>query len=83
MKATATSKGQTTIPLPIRRKPKLNKGTVLEFDERVDHLKATKSVDATRMRGAIGIARKELGEKSVAQWMEALREPADLPRRRR
>jgi AbrB family looped-hinge helix DNA binding protein len=83
MKATVTSKGQITIPLPIRRRLKLHKGTVLEFDERADHLKATRCVDPVRMRAAIGIARKELEGKSVAQWLEALRGPADLPRRRR
>ncbi len=78
-----TSKGQITIPLPIRRKLKLHKGTILEFDERADHLKATKCADAARMRSVIGIARKELAGKSVAQWVEALRGPADMPRRRR
>jgi len=31
----------------------------------------------------IGIARKELAGKSVAQWVEVLRGPVDLPRRRR
>ena len=78
-----TSKGQITIPLPIRRKLKLHKGTILEFDERADHLKATKCADAARMRSVIGIARKELAGKSVAQWVEMLRGPVDLPRRRR
>jgi AbrB family looped-hinge helix DNA binding protein len=83
MRATVTSKGQITIPLPIRRKLKLHKGTILEFDERADHLKATKCADAARMRSVIGIARKELAGKSVAQWVEVLRGPVDLPRRRR
>ena len=78
-----TSKGQITIPLPIRRKLKLHKGTILEFDERADHLKATKCADAARMRSVIGIARKELAGKSVARWVEVLRGPVDLPRRRR
>jgi AbrB family looped-hinge helix DNA binding protein len=83
MKATVSSKGQITIPLPIRRKLNLHKGTVLEFDERADHLRATKRVDPARMRSVVGIAREELRGKSVTQWMEALRGPADLPRRRR
>jgi len=83
MRATVTSKGQITIPLPIRRKLKLHKGTILEFDERADHLKATKCADAARMRSVIGIARKELAGKSVAQWVEVLRGPVDSPRRRR
>jgi len=83
MKATVTSKGQITIPLPIRRKLRLHKGTVLEFDEGADHLKATTRVDAERMRAVIGIARKELAGKSVAEWIEELRGPLQLPHKRR
>lgn len=49
MRATVTSKGQVTIPLPIRQKLKLHTGTVLEFDEQADHLKATKCVDPERI----------------------------------
>jgi hypothetical protein len=56
------------------------KRTSLEFDARADHLRATK---VARMRSVIGIARRQLGGKSVAEWMEALRGPADLPRCRR
>jgi AbrB family looped-hinge helix DNA binding protein len=83
MKATVTSKGQITIPLPIRRKLKLHRGTVLEFDAEADHLRATKCVDVERMRAVIGIAKKELADKSVAGWMEVLRGPAQLPSRKR
>jgi antitoxin PrlF len=83
MKATVTSKGQITIPLPIRRKLGLHKGTVLEFDEAADHLKATRRVDADRMRAVIGIAKKELAGRSVAEWIEELRGPVQLPRKRR
>jgi AbrB family looped-hinge helix DNA binding protein len=83
MKATVTSKGQITIPLAIRRKLKLHKGTVLEFDEDADHLKATKSVDVDRMRAVIGIARDKLAGKTVKGWLEELRGPVRLPPRRR
>jgi AbrB family looped-hinge helix DNA binding protein len=83
MKATVTSKGQITIPLPIRRKLKLHRGSVLEFDENADYLKATKSADAERMRAVIGIAKRELAGKSVTEWLDELRGPADVPRRTR
>lgn len=83
MKATVTSKGQITIPLAIRRKLKLRKGTVLEFDERADHLKATRVVDVERMRSVVGIARKELAGKSTREWMAELRGPVGLPRNKR
>lgn len=82
MKATVTSKGQITIPLAIRRKLKLHRGTVLEFDEGADYLKATKSVDIGRMRAVIGIAREKLAGKSVEGWLEELRGPVRPPRRR-
>jgi AbrB family looped-hinge helix DNA binding protein len=83
MKATVTSKGQVTIPLPIRRKLKLHTGTVLEFDEQADCLKATKAVDPERMRSVIGMAREELAAKTTLQWLAELRGPAELPRRKR
>lgn len=79
MKATMTSKGQITIPLPLRRKFKLEAGTVLEFDEQADCLKATKAVDPERMRSVIGIAKEELGTKTTLQWLEELRGPVELP----
>jgi AbrB family looped-hinge helix DNA binding protein len=83
MKATVTSKGQITIPLAIRRKLELHRGTVLEFDERADHLKATKCVDVARMRSVIGIAKHELAGKTVREWMDELRGPVDRPAKKR
>lgn len=83
MKATVTSKGQITIPLPIRRKLKLHRGSVLEFDERADHLKARKVVDPERMRAVIGIAKMELAGKTAHEWMDELRGPVELPRKKR
>jgi AbrB family looped-hinge helix DNA binding protein len=85
MRATITSKGQITIPLPLRRKFKLEAGTILEFDEQADCLKAIKAVDPERMRSVIGIAREELWKKTTVQWLEELRGPVELPpvRRRR
>ena len=83
MKATVTSKGQITIPLALRRKLALHKGSVLEFDADADYLKARKCVDAERMRSVVGIAREELAGKSAADWMETLRGPVQLPPRKR
>ena len=83
MKATVTSKGQITIPLPIRRKLKLHTGTVLEFDEGTDFLKASKVVDPARMHSVVGIAKKELASKTTRQWLDELRGPLELPARKR
>ena len=79
MKATVTSKGQITIPSPIRRRLKLHAGTVLEFDERADCLKATKAVDPERMRAVIGIGKDELATRTTLQWLKELRGPVGLP----
>jgi AbrB family looped-hinge helix DNA binding protein len=75
MKATVTSKGQITIPLPIRRRLKLHAGTVLEFDEGADCLKAFKAVDPERMRTVIGIAKEQLATRTTLQWLEESRGP--------
>jgi AbrB family looped-hinge helix DNA binding protein len=79
MKATVTSKGQITIPLALRRKLNLHAGAVLEFDESADHLKAAKVVHLDRMQSVLGIARKELAGKTIAEWLDDLRGPAELP----
>ena len=83
MKATMTTKGQITIPQAIRKKLDLRPGTVLDFDERADHLKATKSVDPARMRSVVGIARSELAGKTSREWLDELRGPVELPHTRR
>jgi AbrB family looped-hinge helix DNA binding protein len=82
MKATVTSKGQITIPLPIRRKLKLHTGTVLQYDEEAGCLRATKAADPERMRGIIGIGRKQLAGKTSLQWLEVLRGAVELPPRK-
>jgi AbrB family looped-hinge helix DNA binding protein len=83
MKATVTSKGQITIPLAIRRKLKLNAGTVLEFDQEAAYLKATKCVDPERMRSVIGIAKSELAGRTASEWLDELRGPVELPPKKR
>jgi len=80
MKATVTSKGQITIPVEIRRKLKLEQGTVLVFDESADYLKATKTRDREAMREIIGIASEELGNRETDELLEELRGPVELPR---
>ena len=82
MKATVTSKGQITIPLAIRRKLKLRTGTILDFDEKADYLKASKAVDRERMRSVIGISKAELASKTTFQLLEEVRGPVELPPRK-
>ena len=78
-----TSKGQITIPQAIRKRLALQPGTVLDFDEHADHLRATKRVEPERMRSVVGIGRSELARKSVDEWLAELRGPVELPPTRR
>jgi AbrB family looped-hinge helix DNA binding protein len=79
MKATLTSKGQITIPLPIRSKFHLKAGDVLEFDENAPFLKATKTIPPE--------AWEHFGEQWQDPWpvvgvetvLDELRGPVELP----
>ena len=83
MKATLTSKGQITIPLPIRSKFHLKTGDVLEFDENAPFLKATKPISPE--------AWEHFGEQwqdpwpmpGVAAVLDELRGPVELPPKRK
>ncbi len=83
MKATVTSKGQITIPIEVRKRLKLEQGTVLIFDQSAGYLKATKRKDRASMQKVIGMARDEFGTKDTAELLEELRGPIELPRRPR
>jgi len=82
VKATLTSKGQITIPQPIRQRLGLKSGQVLEFDETAPYLKATRVIEPG--------AWKSFGKKAVNPWpklsggeiIEKMRGPVALPARR-
>jgi AbrB family looped-hinge helix DNA binding protein len=78
MKATLTSKGQITIPAPIRKRLGLEAGQVLEFDETAPFLKAVPVFDEREMRSVIGIAKDRIG-RSTAEWLDETRGPVELP----
>lgn len=79
MKATVTSKGQITIPEPIRRRFGLKAGTVLEFDEKAAVLTARRVVSRQRMARAVGVLERRLAGKSSREWLTDLRGKAELP----
>lgn len=79
MKATVTSKGQITIPEPLRRRFGLRPGTVLEFDENAPQLTARRIVSRQRMARAVGVLERELAGKNSAEWLVDLRGDAALP----
>ena len=83
MKATITSKGQITIPVVIRKKLKLDSGTVLDFDEHTDHLHAEVVQRQVPIHRLIGIAEDRFKGKSALKWLEQTRGAVKLPPERR
>ncbi|MGH7856818.1 MAG: AbrB/MazE/SpoVT family DNA-binding domain-containing protein [Candidatus Binatia bacterium] len=79
MRSKVTSKGQITIPEPLRRRFGLRAGTVLEFDERASVLTARRVVSRADMARAAGVLERELAGKSTARWLEELRGAGELP----
>jgi len=79
MQATITSKGQVTLPIALRRRLRLQKGDVLEFDESAPFLKATRAFDRRAMLAVAGRGARKLKGKTVKQWMDELRGPVELP----
>lgn len=78
MKATLTSKGQITIPAPIRRKLGLAPGQVLDFDESAPYLKAVPIFDEDEMTSVLGCATNARGHTSRS-WLDQTRGPVKLP----
>ena len=79
MKATLTSKGQITVPLPIRRKFHLNPGDVLDFDENAPFLKASKTIAPQAWDEFGQEAKDPWAGMDISQVMDELRGPVELP----
>lgn len=76
MKATLTSKGQITIPAPIRRRLGLEPGQVLEFDDSAPYLLATPVFDEQAMRALVGCTGDRM-EKTSEEWLDETRGAVD------
>ncbi|MBI4327380.1 MAG: AbrB/MazE/SpoVT family DNA-binding domain-containing protein [Chloroflexi bacterium] len=78
MKATLTSKGQITIPAPIRERLGLKPGQVLDFDEAAPFLKAVPVFDENEMLSVVGCAKDRVG-RSTEEWLNETRGLVTLP----
>lgn len=78
MKAVLTSKGQITIPAPIRKSLNLKQGDILEFDEREGFLKAVRVIDRKKMHSILGRGAQRLKGKSTLQILDDLRGRVEL-----
>ena len=72
MKAKLTSKGQITIPAPIRRRLGLEPGQVLEFDESTPYLLATPVFDEKAMRALVGCT-SDRTAMTADEWLDETR----------
>ncbi len=79
MRATLTSKGQITIPAPIRRRLGLEPGQVLEFDESTPYLLATPVFDEQAMRALVGCTSGRMAMTSD-EWLDETRGPVEEER---
>ena len=78
MKSVLTSKGQVTIPMPIRKKLGLKTGQMLDFDECAPYVKAVPVFDEAEMMSVLGCAKGRLGRDSEA-WLNETRGTVDMP----
>lgn len=71
-----TSKGQITVPAPIRRRLGLKTGQVLEIDENRIFPRATPVFDDQAMRNLVGSTAESVTMTSD-EWLDETRGPVD------
>ncbi len=81
MKALVTSKGQVTIPKELREKFGIQPGAQVDFAAAEDGIRLRKVVDRNKRLGVLGCLEKELAGRSVAELLDELRGPVELPAR--
>jgi antitoxin PrlF len=79
MKALVTARGQVTIPKPLRDQFGISPGQVIDFVADEDGIRLRKVVDRNRRESIIGCWREELAGRTVAELMDELRGPVELP----
>jgi AbrB family looped-hinge helix DNA binding protein len=82
MKALVTSKGQVTIPKELRDQFGIEPGAQVDFAPAEDGIRLRKVVDRSKKLKVFGCLKAELGKNSVAELLDDLRGPVELPKGR-
>ncbi|HEY0793846.1 MAG TPA: AbrB/MazE/SpoVT family DNA-binding domain-containing protein [Chthoniobacterales bacterium] len=79
MKARVTSKGQVTIPKPLREQFSIGAGSEVDFVAVEDGIRVRKVVDRSRPNAVLGCLKDELAGRTPAEWLDELRGRVELP----
>jgi antitoxin PrlF len=82
MKALVTSKGQVTIPKPLRDQFGIEPGTELDFVATTDGIRVRKTPLKKGGFSALGCLRDDLAGRTVEEVLVELRGPVELPPKR-
>lgn len=82
MNSLVTSKGQVTIPKDLRDRFDIKPGALVDFTPTESGIRLRKVVDRRKRAKVLGCLKTELKGRSVADLLEDLRGPVELPRRR-
>jgi AbrB family looped-hinge helix DNA binding protein len=83
MKSLVTTKGQVTIPKLLREQFGISPGAEVNFVACEGGIQLRKVVDRSLSQSVVGSLRDELAGRTVAEWMDELRGPVELPPHRR
>jgi AbrB family looped-hinge helix DNA binding protein len=83
MKVLVTSKGQVTIPKELRDRFGIEPGAQVDFVAADDGIRVRKVVDRRKQAKVLGCLKTELAGQSVADILDELRGPVELPKGKR
>ena len=79
IKALVTTKGQVTIPKPLREQFGIEPGAEVDFVAMEDGIRLRKVVNRVQHHAVLGCLKDELASHSTTEWLDELRGPVELP----